>query len=248
MSHFTVLVIGDDWEEQLAPYDENRAVAPYREEVSESDIQRMKDYYEEKGEPIDSEEKLFDNWPKWSGRELYHENGNYFDHSTYNPDSRWDWYVMGGRWAGFFTLKEEHAGKGQLGGEGVFGYRDGIVDNDRRVDQALKGEIDWKSMAAEAKEKAEAAWEASEDANEAGRYFGYGREKEDTKESYLRRMSKPSTSAIVRDGIWYERGMVGSFATIIDPKMSHDEWEDKWQAILDDVADSTLLTLVDCHI
>lgn len=46
MSHFTVMVIGDDPEGQLAPFDENEQVEEYCTcEVSEDDKQQMLDYY-----------------------------------------------------------------------------------------------------------------------------------------------------------------------------------------------------------
>ena len=32
------------------------------------------------------------------------ENDNLISH--YNPDSRWDWYSIGGRWSGFLPLKD----------------------------------------------------------------------------------------------------------------------------------------------
>lgn len=42
MSHFTVMVIGDDPEGQLAPFDENESVEEYcTGEVSEDDKQQM---------------------------------------------------------------------------------------------------------------------------------------------------------------------------------------------------------------
>ena len=45
MSHFAVMVIGDNVEEQLAPYDENIEVEPYfSREVSEKDKQWVVDY------------------------------------------------------------------------------------------------------------------------------------------------------------------------------------------------------------
>lgn len=51
MSHFVVMVIGDNPEQQLAPYDENLEVPEYLvEEVSEHDKQRMLDYYNENRE------------------------------------------------------------------------------------------------------------------------------------------------------------------------------------------------------
>lgn len=32
--------------------------------------------------------------------------------STYNPNSKWDWYSVGGRWSGYLPLKESHGGGG----------------------------------------------------------------------------------------------------------------------------------------
>jgi hypothetical protein len=48
----------------------------------------------------------------------------------YNPNAHWDWYVVGGRWEDFFILKKEFLKK--YGSE--------------RVDECLKGEIDWEKM------------------------------------------------------------------------------------------------------
>ena len=58
----------------------------------------------------------------------------------HNPNSKWDWYVLGGRWKGMLKLK--HGAKGTEGEPGVFG-------NSSRpgwVDQARKGDIDWQGM------------------------------------------------------------------------------------------------------
>lgn len=49
--------------------------------------------------------------------------------STYNPNSRWDWYSIGGRWHSYLYLKE-------------------LDDNSDpiRVNQATFAEIDWDYM------------------------------------------------------------------------------------------------------
>ena len=93
MSHFTVLVIGPDYEAQLEPYDENKTVAPYREYLSEKE----KAYYDECEVTFDREKK------QW------------FRMSVYNPKSKWDWYQIGGRWRGYFRLKDEHKGMAEPG-------------------------------------------------------------------------------------------------------------------------------------
>lgn len=34
-------------------------------------------------------------------------HGTGFYKSTYNPDSKWDWYQVGGRWSGYFKIKPD---------------------------------------------------------------------------------------------------------------------------------------------
>lgn len=46
MSHFSVLVIGDDIEKQLAPYDENLRAEPYKVYMDSDELARMADHYE----------------------------------------------------------------------------------------------------------------------------------------------------------------------------------------------------------
>jgi hypothetical protein len=58
-------------------------------------------------------------------------NGEIF--STYNPKSKWDWYVLGGRWSGLIKLKEGASGKS---GRGSL-----IMQNESGIDQAKKGDI-----------------------------------------------------------------------------------------------------------
>ena len=58
--------------------------------------------------------------------EPYEEEGQMV---TYNPNSKWDWYSIGGRWSGFLPLKE-------LDSEG----------NHLTTNEALVGEIDWEYL------------------------------------------------------------------------------------------------------
>jgi len=45
MSHFTVMVIGNDIERALAPYDENMEIEPFKAIMEHDDIQRMAKHY-----------------------------------------------------------------------------------------------------------------------------------------------------------------------------------------------------------
>lgn len=151
MSHFIGLCFGDCWESNLDPYDEGLEVEPYIAYTKEEAIDEVKhrhaaDYewaiktLENKSTPEHkrkhaesvAEKCLFisyeDAWKvaqEW-GYEI-DEDENLL--SRYNPDSRWDWYSIGGRWHAYLYLKE-------------------VDDNGERikVDQATFGEIDWDYM------------------------------------------------------------------------------------------------------
>lgn len=143
MSHFTVLVIGPNPEEQLAPFDENICVEPYPEYQDEDSMRRMLSHYH-----IDTIGDITPEMAKdWWGTDNWgiNEQGVY-RMSTDNPNSKWDWYELGGRWTGAFKLKPNHFGK--LGKPGAFGNEPREADT---VDQAPKGSIDFEKMRMQAK-------------------------------------------------------------------------------------------------
>jgi hypothetical protein len=125
MSHYTVLVIGDDVDEQLAPYDESIAVDPYKQYADSDNIEHFEHRYRnENGQDPESDEQLvawlndqmggFQGTGTDSGSPeelaaagvyLLDETGIY-TWSTYNPKSKWDWYSIGGRWRGYFMTRK----------------------------------------------------------------------------------------------------------------------------------------------
>jgi len=176
MSHFTVLVIGENPEEQLAPFDENLDLPRYvkgtkeqlikevREEIAAYDKDVYQKYlkdpikYSSKCTNDDHIKYLKNEFPKrlkWTDEECYKHAIRYYDeeeigengelYSTRNNQSKWDWYSLGGRWAGFFTLR--------AGAQGVQGHHrakdfasitgDFVEDIPLvRVDQCYKKDID----------------------------------------------------------------------------------------------------------
>lgn len=48
-----------------------------------------------------------DGHPHSDGTRMYYESetGRAYTLSTYNPNSKWDWYVVGGRWSDYFPIK-----------------------------------------------------------------------------------------------------------------------------------------------
>lgn len=147
MSHFVVMVIGDNPEGQLAPYDENLEVPEYLvEEVSERDKQSMLDYYNtEREEPYMDFDKCYAaNGEDWNNNKYHrNENGVWCEYSTYNPNSKWDWYKLGGRWSGdHFKLKPGAK-------SGICGTPSWINSAKKGCDAALKGDIDFNATTKE---------------------------------------------------------------------------------------------------
>jgi len=196
---------------------------------------------------------------EWNGG-CWRDEGdeNWVEYSTYNPNSKWDWYVMGGRWRGMLKLKEGKVGV--LGEAGVFKNESMIKGG---VDQAKFGDIDWDFMNGNPNdfEKYNRIWELiveddkpkNKDEEEYVIYPFYTKkgllEKYKTKETYLKAMMTFSTYAVLKDGEWFEPGEMGWFG------ISHAEDEDKldfelnfFDKFLKDLPDEALLTIVDCHI
>ncbi len=151
MSHFVGLCFGEYWESNLDAYDEGLEVEEYvvhtkdeavdivkqnrakayesaSEYIRKSDItESSREYYQsviDKGLFISYEDawKEVQNW----GYQI-DEDENLI--STYNPDSKWDWYSIGGRWSGFLCTKEKDDEGKPI-----------------RVNQALFKDIDWDYM------------------------------------------------------------------------------------------------------
>jgi hypothetical protein len=115
MSHFVVLVVGDDIEEQLAPYDENLTVEPYVEAPGtdpeygwKRTLERAKEYYAEKTDEDTGHwtDQRFLNQFTGEGWKPAREGEGFERWTSYNPKSKWDWYVEGGRWEGFLKTTD----------------------------------------------------------------------------------------------------------------------------------------------
>ena len=142
MSHFAVMVIGSNVEEQLAPYDENIEVPEYRSgDVTEEDKQEMLKYYNSSR----TDEKKYTSFEEcyavhgedWNGNKWRKDdNGVWACYSTYNPKSKWDWYEVGGRFSGAYIthvkdgVELQPENFGQWYGEGVDSIEKKHIDFD----------------------------------------------------------------------------------------------------------------------
>lgn len=90
---------------------------------------------------------------EWHGqKERDAETGHYG--YWHNPNTKWDWWEIGGRWSGFFKMKP--------GKKGLKGGRYNIASEfkeSEKADVARKGDIDWAEMRREAAEDAGRDWD-----------------------------------------------------------------------------------------
>lgn len=226
MSHFTCLVIGDNYEEQLAPYHEFECTGNNDEYVIDVDRteEARQEYLSNKEKICRNEEtgaivsayddrfyknsekkdKLFSNdkvryvkvryvpegWVEemratkdmktfreflqdWYGSrellpgEVHGENHKFgfveIDESGEvvrlikhtNPNAQWDWYSLGGRWCGFFPLKDTSCGVVGCG----TGAATGLKPKEGTADHIRKGDVDIDRARREAEEEANSSFD-----------------------------------------------------------------------------------------
>lgn len=164
--------------------------------------------------------RYLEEWCGYSKDETLNKYGHWK-----NPNSKWDWYVLGGRYDNYFKLK-----------------------NGTYTNQSKKSDIDFEGMAKEAEEKAILYWEEalSKNLTIGSRYHSYGIKKEDTKESYIKSFKSISTYAVLKDGTWYEKGKTSLLGSTTDGNVQED-WDKEFYKILDSISDDTLLSVYDIH-
>lgn len=112
----------------------------------------------------------------------------------HNPNSKWDWYQLGGRWSGLIKLKD--------GANGLVG-ESGTFNNPTGIDQAKKSDIT--------------------------------------------NLDELSTFAVLKDGEWFEKGEMGWWGMVSNPK-DDEEWETQFKSLLSSLSEDTLISIYDCHI
>jgi len=156
MSHFSVLVTGDNVDEQLAPFREFEQTGSDDRYVREiSILAEVKEYYQRDVEDAREKMEKIEDFPDYLKDRNYGsvvKKGQSVDTSQEefkygwivvdgnnrvvdvvkrtNPDAKWDYFEIGGLWRGFFPLKSGVATEGN--GEGQPGVSD----------QCRKSEID----------------------------------------------------------------------------------------------------------
>lgn len=267
MSHYAVLVIhdkGQDIEELLAPYDENLKVEPYIEYKHNDAIEMIKKEYI----PFNNDIKDYSvdellNWfvKQYSSYSL--KDGDIY--TTYNPNSRWDWYQIGGRFSDKLELTDEGIKEAiKQHDHGWFGQasKKEQIEYVRYTSSAPIKYIKWfTSLSQERKDELRRWWEINIDDDE----LKEGEEKDKfffwKPEWFKRRYKDIDTylkinefttffAVITPDGKWYAPSKMGLFACT-DGKPEDElkfDLEFYGRFIKPNLDSDLICTVVDCHI
>lgn len=288
MSHFCVLVVGEDVEKQLAPFQENnnedcpekflkfndteyehqkeyetkgatkvimpdgRMLNKWDEEFrvkgtfgTGSDTHKVPEHLEQKEVPFKklytTFEKYMKDWHGYTARDKKTGKYGYWE----NPNAKWDWYVVGGRWTKWLKLKS----------------------SEKYCDSALKKHIDYNGMCKKEEDKAREDWlkfhneylplykkgEEDEEAKQkADKFllnnFGFFYDQNiqtATLEEYVQCAGTPAPYAVVWNKKWYSKGEMIWFG--ISTK-EEAQWKGTFKELWNEIPDDELLTVVDCHI
>ena len=233
----------------MEPFDESMEVAPYPALTPEqlkvnfnNIMQRSKDKNDKWGQAAKKAgaTKNPQAYLKWYYDD-YEFNDDGFPLTTYNPNSKWDWYQIGGRWSNLITTTTgEHVNFCQLKDL----VRKEELSEDRK--EELRREYEYYTTDDWSEELK--AW-----ANEH-RIFkfyktSYYKEKYPTYKVYENLSVSFSTYALLNSkGEWIEPGQMGWFGLSSATATEEREFQNKYNAYLDAEDQENYIVIVDYHI
>lgn len=234
MSHYTVLVIGDNVEEKLAPYNENievphtiskdELIAKGKESIENyangyiwtewlKNPEAYKEVHSKKNKShIEYLENGFPEKLEWDDEQIYQNELKWYDKKDINEDGSINsTYNPKSKWD-WYQVGGRWSGllyalPGETGERGEKSWTNETEkQNNIQYDSLLKNQIDW-----------------------------------DREE-----MKNFRTFAVIdRDGNWSEEGEMGWFGC---STTTDDNWEETFKKIIEDIEEDERITIVDCHI
>lgn len=266
MSHYAVLVLhkaNQNIDDMLAPYSENLEVEPYKEYTKQEALDYIKKEYVPYNDFMKnySDDELINWFVNQYGSYSIGKDGNIY--STYNPNSKWDWYQIGGRFDGELHLTDEALL------EGIKEYKDHhkyeVPKEDyelyRTVNSAPIKDIQWIThLSDDEKEKYRRWWainvegEEPEDGEAKDDHFFWNpewyKQRYRDAETYIRTIELPCYHAVVTpDGEWHEESRMLFFACTDGSPEDELEWDlNFYDTFLKNENSNYIATIVDCHI
>lgn len=216
------------------------------------EIYFLRDYGENKKEEVPYKEiyKTLEDYIKSDGYEIDETTGKY-GYWT-NPNAKWDWYQVGGRWKGLLK-----ASVGEHGEPSLVSPRKDIKG---RYDIAKVKDIDF-TPDQEQYDNAIRFWEVVvegaelKDGENKDDFFTpytteYYQKHYGSKEQFARERSEFSTFAVVtNDGKWHEKGNMGWFGMSSETGEESIAWHNSWyDTFIKDLDEDMYVIIVDCHI
>jgi hypothetical protein len=197
-------------------------------------------YIMEIAEPGKAPEKQFDGYELLNKEEIrQYILRTYRVVNVTNPNAKWDWYSVGGRWDGCIPLKEKVNGHAYSNYAFVKNIAFDRIDQNK-YDSAIR---DWEitvensPMTEEEKKTHFSLWNAD--------YYisHYG-----SKENYAIYMATFSTYAFIdKDKGWNAPGEMGWFGASTEDRSSLDAYRESFHRYLTECSPHDLLVVVDCH-
>jgi hypothetical protein len=249
-------------EKALAPFDENletdRYVSKTKEAIIADGKERIatsKERYEQyRANPekytAECSNKQYVAWLRdefpvmleWTDEQIYQDRIKSYGsddispdggiYSTRNPQSKWDWWDVGGRFGGMLLVKGEE-------------------EDFTPVNQARLKDIEWgKMQESDRIARKNGAKKLFREDDEGMRHLCFGIEPGTTIEQYIETDTPFATFAVITpDGEWHESATMGFWAVTYNEKESEEEWGKKFhERFLKDANPETILVVVDCHI
>lgn len=253
MSHYNLAVITPEkptanmLDELLIPYCEDTEYVPseYLEFSEVEDIEDYKNFFNDSNNttkvngvdtPFNKVYTSFKDFMEECEGYTFNEENNTFGYWC-NPDAKWDWFVVGGRWNNMLPTKKQS-----------------------KVNTCQIKDVDWdinKKNIPRYKREWEVLVEGDKPQNEyedlliKNRPFyhkpewllnDYG-----SKENYIHCMSSIITFATLFVDTWYEKGQMGWFGMSHSEEGQKDSYREKFSEIISKYP-NFWITIVDCHI
>lgn len=287
MSHFSVLVIGDNPETQLAPYHEFESTGMDNIYVQDVDITEEVLSYEDENGVFNLHEALsyegLENLIVEDGCQIDKTNEHKYGYAIVkdgklikavkrtNPNSKWDWYQLGGRWSNFFLLKDGDttsiAKKKYIDFNSVISKERIEAESNYKSFQSFlsNNNLEFPKTWAECRKEYKDIEEARKFYNSQPAvklieqdqvisklhpmlqcpfdYFGK------SKEDFIKRETESCcvTYAVIKDSQWYSKGEMGWFGMSNDA-VSQDNWNKKFWELVNSASEDETFSLYDCHI
>ena len=237
MSHFSVAIFHHPWDnidDMMEPYCETTDNPQYIEFQREKTREEILEYLKENGDSRTPDE-YGDDYGY-----VYDEESDAYGYYS-NPDAKWDYFTIGGRWDGMLRIKPKYRNNGDRLNSAPLAWVDTSPDPETYKRAIREWEIIVENMPlAEGEERAVSLVGAK-----------YYLDQYKTKENYANSMAAFSTYAFVTpDGEWFETGNMGWWGIDNSSYESRKTYASTFVQTIEELRDdpNIWITILDCHI